>query len=114
MGKVIELNPQPVPEERDFVTAPEIVHQAKISYRQLDYWTRTGLLASHNDDPGRGNHRHYPREQLARAKAISALLDAGLDLAKLRERLADTAIHGAVTITHGPVTITYTPKEDPA
>lgn len=112
MGNVISLNAGPKPTERDFVTALEIVHQAKITYRQLDYWTRTGLLVPTNADPGSGHTRHYPYEQLARAKALSALLRAGVNLASLREYLDTVVTVGAVT--YGPVTITYTPEEDPA
>lgn len=111
MGDVIELNPQPSETEREFVTAVEIVKQARITYRQLDYWTRTGLLVPSNINAGAGNHRHYPLDQLARAKAISAFLRAGLSLSVLREHLDTITTVGA--FTYGPVTITYTPEEAP-
>ncbi len=123
MGKVIEFPATPdegshasaagrKPEDVDFVTSLDIVAGAQVTYRQVDFWTRTGLLVPTNDNPGQGNSRHYAPEQLARAKAISALLRAGLALPSIRKHLDTVLDVGA--LTYGPVTITYTPEEDPA
>ena len=113
MGKVIEFPTQPE-EVRgvDYVTAPDIIAGAQITYRMVDYWTRTGLLVPVNINPTSGHHRHYAPVQLARAKAISSLLRAGLALPSIRKHLDTVMDVGA--LTYGPVTITYTPEEDPA
>lgn len=111
-------NVTPIRQESDAVTedvsftAVDIIAVTGITYRMLDYWTRTGLLVPSNINSGHGNHRHYPLDQLARAKAISALLRAGVALPSVRDNLDTVMVVGAVT--YGPVTITYTPEEDPA
>lgn len=94
--------------ERDWVNTAELVIDSGASFRQIDYWTRTGLLIPAGvAAPGNGNDRHYPTDQLDRAKAVVALLAAGVDLAKLREHIDHLVTHGGYQV--GPVTITYTP-----
>jgi DNA-binding transcriptional MerR regulator len=65
--------------------APEAVRIAGISYRQLDYWTRTGLITpSVNDAHGSGSQRLYSFQDLATLKVIKRLLDTGVSLQRVR------------------------------
>lgn len=65
--------------------APEAVRIAGISYRQLDYWTRTGLVTpSVNDAHGSGSQRLYSFQDLATLKVIKRLLDTGVSLQRVR------------------------------
>ncbi|MPZ86508.1 MAG: MerR family transcriptional regulator [Nitriliruptorales bacterium] len=56
-----------------------------ITYRQLDYWTTTGLVrASVRDAEGSGSQRLYSFEDIVQLKLIRRLLDAGVSLKRIR------------------------------
>ena len=56
-----------------------------ISYRQLDYWARTGLVRpSLADAKGRGSRREYGYRDLLELRVIKSLLDAGIKLESVR------------------------------
>jgi DNA-binding transcriptional MerR regulator len=56
-----------------------------ITYRQLDYWARTDLIRpSVADAKGSGTQRLYSYRDLLELKVIKSLLDAGVDLKKVR------------------------------
>lgn len=57
-----------------------------ITYRQLDYWARTGLLRpSITDATGSGSKRRYSYNDVVELKVIKRLLDAGLKLQQARQ-----------------------------
>ena len=57
-----------------------------ITYRQLDYWARTGLLRpSLVDATGSGSKRRYSYGDVVELKVIKRLLDAGLKLQQARQ-----------------------------
>jgi DNA-binding transcriptional MerR regulator len=57
-----------------------------ITYRQLDYWARTGLLRpSIADATGSGSQRRYSYRDVLELKVIKRLLDAGLKLQQARQ-----------------------------
>lgn len=57
-----------------------------ISYRQLDYWARTGLIRpSLSDSTGSGSRSRYSYNDLLELKAIKKLLDAGIKLEQVRK-----------------------------
>lgn len=102
----------PPRDERDWLLSIELVHEAGISYRQLDYWCRTGLLTPNNEVPGSGWARGFDADQLHRAQTIRALLDAGLQLQVIRDHLDEFIDSGEAQF--GPVTITIHPAGDTA
>jgi DNA-binding transcriptional MerR regulator len=56
-----------------------------ITYRQLDYWARTGLLRpSIADARGSGTQRRYSYHDVLELKVIKQLLDAGISLQRAR------------------------------
>lgn len=64
---------------------PEACGLAGITYRQLDYWARTGLAepsirAAH----GSGTQRLYSRHDVIKLAAIAELLNAGISLQGIR------------------------------
>jgi len=68
--------------------APEVCQIIGITYRQLDYWTRTGLIQPGiADAKGSGSRRLFSFRDLVLLKAIKDLLDAGLSLQKVREAI---------------------------
>ena len=67
---------------------PQACKIVGITYRQLDYWTRTKLVApSINPAAGSGTQRLYSFNDLLQLKIIKNLLDAGMSLQKVREAL---------------------------
>ena len=59
--------------------APEAKRIVGITYRQLDYWTRTGLVTpSIKDAHGSGTQRLYSFQDLATLRVIKGLLDTGV------------------------------------
>ena len=65
--------------------APQVGEIIGISYRQLDYWDRTGLVKpSIKGAEGSGTQRLYSFQDLLQLKVIKQLLDAGVSLQKVR------------------------------
>lgn len=69
--------------------APSAAAIVGISYRQLDYWTRTGLVSPTLKGPsGPGAGRLYSSGDLVRMRIIKRLLDLGVRLHKIRDAIA--------------------------
>jgi DNA-binding transcriptional MerR regulator len=67
---------------------PTACHAAGISYRQLDYWARTGLVVpSVRDASGSGSQRLYSFRDLVVLKVVKRLLDAGVSLQNIRKAI---------------------------
>ena len=70
----------------DGYRGPQVCSIVGITYRQLDYWTRTNLIkASVADAQGSGTQRLYSYSDLLQVKVIKSLLDSGFDLKKVRK-----------------------------
>ncbi|KPM06491.1 hypothetical protein QR98_0049680 [Sarcoptes scabiei] len=68
--------------------APTVAQIAGITYRQLDYWTRTGLItASITPAAGSGTRRLYSFRDILIIKIIASLLETGLSLKAVRAAL---------------------------
>lgn len=66
-------------------SGPQVCKLVGITYRQLDYWARTGLLRpSINDARGSGSKRRYSYHDVVELKVIKQLLDAGISLQSAR------------------------------
>ena len=64
---------------------PQVCKIVGITYRQLDYWARTGLLRpSITDARGSGTQRLYSYHDVLDLKVIKRLLDAGVSLRQAR------------------------------
>jgi DNA-binding transcriptional MerR regulator len=64
---------------------PQVCVLIGITYRQLDYWARTGLLRpSIADARGSGTQRLYSYTDVVELKVIKQLLDAGISLQRAR------------------------------
>lgn len=68
---------------------------AGITYRQLDYWARTGLVVpSVRDASGSGSQRLYSFRDLIVLKVVKSLLDAGVSLQNIRKAIETLRAHG--------------------
>lgn len=57
-----------------------------ISYRQLDYWTRTELVVpSIEKGEGSGRRRRYSYKDLLKLRVIKNLIDGGIKVEKIRK-----------------------------
>lgn len=64
---------------------PAVCKIVGITYRQLDYWARTGLVEpSVASASGSGSVRLYSFRDLAVLRVVKRLLDAGISLANIR------------------------------
>jgi DNA-binding transcriptional MerR regulator len=64
---------------------PQVCGLVGITYRQLDYWARTGLLQpSVASAKGSGSRRIYSYSDVLELKVIKQLLDAGVSLQSAR------------------------------
>jgi DNA-binding transcriptional MerR regulator len=67
---------------------PQTCKIVGITYRQLDYWTRTGLvIPSVQPATGSGTQRLYSFNDLLQLKVIKSLTDAGASLQKVRQAI---------------------------
>ena len=65
---------------------PEVTKAVGISYRQLDYWARTGLVTpSIREAGGSGTQRLYSFQDMLVLRVIKKLLDAGVGLQQIRK-----------------------------
>jgi len=67
---------------------PQTCKIVGITYRQLDYWTRTGLVVpSLQPAKGSGTQRLYSFNDLLQLKVIKNLTEAGASLQKVRQAI---------------------------
>ncbi len=93
--------------------APQVCGLVGITYRQLDYWARTGLITpSVQAAQGSGSQRLYGFSDIVQLKVVKRLLDAGMSLKKirtaieiLREQLQSNAPLTDVTLLSDGVSI---------
>src|SRR5580693_615690 len=72
----------------DGYRGPQVCTLIGITYRQLDYWARTGLLRpSIADARGSGTQRRYSYHDVLELKVIKQLLDAGISLQRARRAI---------------------------
>jgi DNA-binding transcriptional MerR regulator len=73
----------------DGYRVPDVTKIVGITYRQLDYWARTGLVRpSVKDAQGSGSQRLYSFQDLAVLKLIKRMLDSGVNLQQIRRAMA--------------------------
>lgn len=102
------------------LSSREVAELADITYRQLDYWTRTGII-----EPdvalghGSGSRRRWSPEAVAAIAVLARLRSLGVDLAEARQVLPVLATEqdggfGPATllfISDGQVWTTLPPSE---
>ncbi|MFN8168766.1 MAG: MerR family transcriptional regulator [Candidatus Nanopelagicales bacterium] len=82
---------------------PVACSAAGITYRQLDYWARTGLVEpSVRTAHGSGSQRLYSFRDILVLKVIKRLLDTGVSLQNIRtavEHLRDSGVEDLAQVT---------------
>jgi DNA-binding transcriptional MerR regulator len=79
---------------------PTACSAAGITYRQLDYWARTGLVEpTVRSAGGSGTQRLYGFRDILLLKVIKRLLDAGVSLQQIRTAVAHLRARGTDDLT---------------
>ncbi len=79
---------------------PVACSAAGITYRQLDYWARTGLVVPEvRGATGSGTQRLYSFRDILILKVIKRLIDAGISLQQIRTAIEHLRARGVDDIT---------------
>lgn len=85
----------PVLDEETGFRGPIASAAAGITYRQLDYWARTGLVEpSVRGAKGSGSQRLYSFRDILLLKVVKRLLDTGVSLQQIRVAIATLSSMG--------------------
>ena len=89
----------PLPEDLGF-RGPVACRAADITYRQLDYWARTGLIEpTVRGAKGSGSQRLYSFQDILLLKVVKRLLDAGISLQQIRTAIGHLRARGVQDLT---------------
>ena len=78
---------------------PTACAAAGITYRQLDYWARTGLVEpSVREASGSGTQRLYAFRDILVLRIVKKLLDAGISLQNIRTAIGILRGHGVAEL----------------
>ncbi|WP_347956053.1 MerR family transcriptional regulator [Gordonia aichiensis] len=83
--------------------SPVVAQLAGVTYRQLDYWARTGLVVpTARAAAGSGSQRLYAFKDILVLKVVKNLLEAGISLQNIRvavEHLRSRGVHDLASTT---------------
>jgi DNA-binding transcriptional MerR regulator len=83
-------------------SSTQVCEIAGVTYRQLDYWTRTGIVApSVQAARGSGTCRRYSDDDVAKLRSIVETLLAGFELEKAVAYAAEIRDRGFAALGNG-------------
>jgi DNA-binding transcriptional MerR regulator len=98
-GLLFDDDVSPLPRDAGY-RGPTACSAAGITYRQLDYWARTGLIEpSVRGATGSGTQRLYSFSDILLLKVIKRLLDAGISLQQIRTAVQHLRRRGTEDLT---------------
>ena len=98
-GLLFSDDVSPLPSDVGY-RGPTACSAAGITYRQLDYWARTGLVEpTVRGATGSGTQRLYSFRDILILKVIKRLLDAGISLQQIRTAIDHLRARGVEDIT---------------
>ena len=98
-GLLFDDDLSPMPDDTGF-RGPTACNAAGITYRQLDYWARTGLVEpTVRTAGGSGTQRLYSFRDVLLLKIIKRLLDAGVSLQQIRTAVQHLRTRGTDDLT---------------
>ena len=98
-GLLFNDDVSPLPVDEGF-RGPTACSAAGITYRQLDYWARTGLVEpTVRSATGSGTQRLYSFKDILLLKIIKRLLDAGVSLQQIRVAIDHLRVRGTDDLT---------------
>ena len=97
-GLLFEAELTGLPEDIGY-RGPTACAAAGITYRQLDYWARTGLVEpSIRPAHGSGTQRLYGFRDILVLKIVKRLLDAGVSLQQIRQAVSQLHARGVAEL----------------
>ena len=98
-GLLFDGDFSPLPTDFGF-RGPVACSAAGITYRQLDYWARTGLVVPEvRGASGSGSQRLYSFRDILLLKVIKRLIDAGISLQQIRTAIDHLRARGVADLT---------------
>ena len=98
-GLLFDDDVSPLPSDLGY-RGPTACNAAGITYRQLDYWARTGLVEpTVRGATGSGTQRLYSFRDILLLKVIKRLLDAGISLQQIRIAVQHLRTRGTDDLT---------------
>ncbi len=98
-GLLFSDDVSPLPSDVGY-RGPTACSAAGITYRQLDYWARTGLVEpTIRPATGSGTQRLYSFRDILILKVIKRLIDAGISLQQIRTAIDHLRARGVEDIT---------------
>jgi DNA-binding transcriptional MerR regulator len=98
-GLLFDDDVSPLPDDVGY-RGPTACKAAGITYRQLDYWARTGLVEpTVRGATGSGTQRLYSFRDVLLLKVIKRLLDAGISLQQIRTAVQHLRARGTDDLT---------------
>ena len=98
-GLLFEGDFSPLPIDLGF-RGPIACSAAGITYRQLDYWARTGLVVPEvRGASGSGSQRLYSFRDILILKVIKRLIDVGISLQQIRTAIEHLRARGVADLT---------------
>ena len=98
-GLLFDESLSPLPDDVGY-RGPTACSAAGITYRQLDYWARTGLVEpTVRSAGGSGTQRLYSFRDILLLKVIKRLLDAGVSLQQIRTAVVHLRERGTDDLT---------------
>jgi DNA-binding transcriptional MerR regulator len=98
-GLLFDDDVSPLPQDVGY-RGPTACKAAGITYRQLDYWARTGLVEpTVRGATGSGTQRLYSFRDILVLKVIKRLLDAGISLQQIRTAVQHLRARGTDDLT---------------
>lgn len=95
------------------LTAPEILeHIPGLTYRQLDFWNRTGRIQPQPGKAGSGHYRRYNPGQVNIVSRIYRLIQLGFTLDAAHQIATDRATAQKVLIGVSNIVIEHVVEED--
>jgi DNA-binding transcriptional MerR regulator len=81
-------------------STPEACRMARVSFRQIDYWVRTGLIEPDRPATGSGSQRRFTAEQVRDVAMIGRLRELGVRHEAIEEVLAcaGDGVNGALIV----------------
>ncbi len=110
--------PEPDPRSGRGYRGPVAAGAARITYRQLDYWARTGLVVpSVQPAHGSGTNRLYSFRDILVLQVVKRLLETGVSLASIRAAIGTLRDRGAddlaaITLMSDGVTVYECTSDD--
>lgn len=77
----------------ELISSPEACRLAGVTYRQMDYWTREGLVAPAREAQGSGSARRWSVDDVFALRLVKTLLGHGVPRRAIIE--AQATAHGA-------------------